>query len=82
MAGDLSRWQLVRADDERLTLTCTRKQPIWCGSSTITITVEGPEGIPSSTVNVRSETTGGLPGFARDRANVLEFMTPFHRRVC
>ncbi len=82
MASDLPRWELVNADDERLTITCKRRQGFWFGTSTITISVEGPDGMPSSTLNVRSETTGGWPGCARDRANVLEFMTPFHRRVC
>ncbi len=82
MASDLPRWELVNADDERLTLTCKRRQGFLFGTSTITISVEGPDGMPSSTLNVRSETTGSWPGFARDRANVLEFMTPFHRRVC
>lgn len=82
MASDLPGWELIRADDARLTLTCTRRRGVLAGSSTITITIEGPEGIPSSTVNVQSVTTGAWPGCARDRANVLEFMTPFHRRVC
>lgn len=82
MAGDLRGWELVREDEARLTLVCTRRRSFLAGSSTITITVEGPDGLPSSTVNVQSVTTGAWPGFARDRANVLEFMTPFHRRVC
>jgi hypothetical protein len=48
--------------------------------SRITITVEGPEGIPSATVNVKSVTAHGLR--SRDRANVAEFLEPFRRRVC
>jgi hypothetical protein len=48
----------------------------------VTITVEGPDGIPTSTVHVRSETRGGWPLLASDRRVVLEFMKPFHRRVC
>ena len=43
------------------------------------ITVEGPAGIPSASLSVRSSSTGGL--LDRNRAVVLEFMTPFTRRV-
>ena len=50
------------------------------GTAKITIRVEGLEGIPSCTVHVRSETAGGLR--SRDKGNVLEFIKPFHRRVC
>jgi hypothetical protein len=46
----------------------------------VTITVEGPEGMPSSTVNVRSESDAGL--FARDKSIVADFVRPFRRRVC
>lgn len=82
MAGDLPGWEILQADDEHLILTCRRKRGGLSGAATVTIHVEGPEGIPSSTVRVRSVTDGGIPGFTRDRANVLEFMKPFHRRVC
>ena len=80
MVEDLSGWSLVRADDERLELHCAKKGGLLGGAARITVTVEGPDGIPSATVNVRSETDGGL--LARDKANVTEFTVPFHRRVC
>lgn len=82
LASELPGWEVVQADDERLVLTCLRKGGALSGTSTVTIKVEGPDGIPSSTVNVQSVSSGGLPGFARDKANVMEFMKLFHRRVC
>jgi hypothetical protein len=80
MVADLARWRLLSADDERLTLICEREAGLLGAPSRITITVEGPEGIPSATVNVRSVTSSGLR--SRDRANVAEFLEPFRRRVC
>lgn len=80
MVADLAGWKIVRSDEEALVLVCERRGGLLRGPATITIRVEGPADIPSATVKVRSETSGGL--FARDRANVLEFMRPFHRRVC
>ena len=80
MVEDLRGWSIVASDDERRVLTCARKGGLVSGSARITIACEGPAGIPSTTVRVRSESSGGL--LSRDRANVLEFMVPFHRRVC
>ncbi len=80
MVEDLRGWSVVAADDERRVLTCARKGGLLSGESRITITCDGPAGMPSATVHVRSVTTGGL--LSRDRANVLEFTVPFHRRVC
>jgi hypothetical protein len=45
------------------------------------LSFDGPAGIPSTTVHARSESRGGLPGMARDRARVLEFMKLLHRRL-
>lgn len=80
MVADLAGWSLLASDDAALTLVCERKAGLLGAPARVTIRVEGPEGLPSSTVHVRSETEGGL--LARDRANVLEFMKPFQRRVC
>ena len=80
MVEDLPDWTLKSADDEKRILVCQRKGGLLSGEATITITVEGPDGIPSSIVNCKSESSGGL--MSRDKANVLEFMRPFHRRVC
>jgi hypothetical protein len=80
MVGDLPGWELVSDDAERLILSCRRPGGVLSGTAEITITVEGPDGIPSTTVNVRSQTRGGLR--SRDKQNVAEFMVPFHRRVC
>lgn len=80
LVDDLPKWELVRVDAARKVLTCRRAGSLLSGAATVTIRVEGPEGIPSCTVHVRSESNGGLR--SRDRANVAEFMKPFHRRVC
>lgn len=80
MVEDLDGWRLVSADDEARVLTCERKGGLLGGTATITIRVEGPDDIPSTTVSVKSETAGGLR--SRDKANVMEFTKPFHRRVC
>lgn len=80
MVESLSGWTIVRADEAAHTLVCTRRARLLGGESTVTIRLEGPEGIPSTTVHVRSESAGGL--LSHDRANVLEFLRPLHRRVC
>jgi hypothetical protein len=82
MVADLPAWKLVSADDEHLVLTCERSGGLFAGPAIVTIRIDGPDGIPSATVNVASQSTGGFTGLSRDRANVLEFMKPFHRRVC
>ena len=73
-------WEVVGSDDEKLEITCRKKGGLLGGTATIQILVDGPEGIPSATVNVKSTTEGGL--LNRDKANVAEFVKPFHRRVC
>ena len=80
LVEDLSSWTLAAADEESTTLVCTRGGGFLGGSSRVTIRVEGPDEIPNSTVHVSSVTEQGL--LKRDKANVLEFMVPFHLRVC
>jgi hypothetical protein len=80
MVADLAGWSIVSSDDDALTLVCERRAGLLGAPARVTIRVEGPEGLPSATLHVRSETRGGL--LARDRANVLEFLKPFQRRVC
>jgi hypothetical protein len=77
---DLPGWRLLEADEARGLLVCERRARLLGAPSRVTITVAGPDGLPSAEVCVRSETAGGVR--APDRRNVLEFMTPFHRRVC
>jgi hypothetical protein len=79
MVADLAAWRLLSTDDERLVLVCERSGGLLGGSARITISVDGPEGLPSATLSVKSESSGGL--FGRDRSNVSEFMRPFIRRV-
>ena len=80
MVDDLDSWRLLEAKDDDLTLVCERDRGFVGGKAKITIRVEGPEGVPSSTVHVRSESTGGM--LSKDKANIIEFNKPFHRRIC
>ena len=80
MIADLAGWTLVTEDEAQGRLVCRRNNGFLGGISTITIAVEGPEGIPSTTVNVTSESKGAL--LPRDKANVAEFVRPFFRRIC
>lgn len=80
MVEALEAWELVSEDADTGTIVCRRPGGLMAGRADITVRVEGPDGIPSSTVNVRSVTEGGLR--SRDKANVLEFVKPFTRRVC
>jgi len=80
LVEDLASWTLDSADEESMTLLCTRSGGLLSGPAKVTVRVEGPDEIPNSTVHVSSETEGGL--LKRDKAVVLEFMVPFHRRVC
>jgi hypothetical protein len=79
MVEDLAGWKLVRADEGALELHCERKGGLLSSTAHVKIAVAGPEGIPSSTLTVSSQSAGGL--LARDKAVVLEFLTPFRRRV-
>jgi hypothetical protein len=78
-ASDLPGWTIVQADEAARRIVCTRRKRFLSGEATITITCSGPADLPTTTVHVRSETGGGF--VARDRANVLEFLVPFARRV-
>ncbi len=80
LVHDLPGWSVESADEAAYTLVCTRRKRLLSGGSTITIRCVGPAGVPSAVVHVRSESTGGW--IARDKANVLEFLVPFTRRVC
>ena len=77
---DLSGWSLVSEDEAKGVLVVKKSNGLLGGTSTITISIEGPEGVPSTTVNVRSESAGAL--LSKDRANVADFVRPFFRRVC
>lgn len=80
LAHDLPGWHVDREDAPTGTLVCSKKGGVFSSAATLTIRVEGPDGIPSATVHARSDSEGGL--LSRDRANVLHFMKLFHRRVC
>lgn len=76
---DLPDWSLIECDEQQGVLTCERSARLLSGKSTVTIRLDSAEGIPSTTVNLRSESQGGLR--KGDRANVIEFMRLFMRRV-
>ncbi len=78
-AEDLPGWTVVNADENARTVVCKRRKRFLSKEATITITCTGAGDLPSTTVSVRSETIGGF--VARDKANVLEFLVPFQRRV-
>ncbi|MHC4261371.1 MAG: hypothetical protein ACYSWX_02515 [Planctomycetota bacterium] len=79
LVDDLPDWTLDSEDESTGVLCCTRKGRFLSGASKVTIKVEGPDGIPSTTVTLKSESDGGLRKC--DKANVLEFMKLFRRRV-
>ncbi len=80
MVDDLDGWEVVASDAAARVLTCRKRGGFLAGTATITIRCEGPDGLPSTVVHVRSTTKGGV--LARDRTLLLDFLTPFHRRVC
>lgn len=81
LASDLPGWRIVSEDLAAKVLVCERSGSFLAPASKVTLQFESPAGMPSTTVHARSETSGGLPGLGRDRARVLEFMRPLHRRV-
>lgn len=80
MVADLEGWDVVSCDEPARILTCRKRAGVLGGTATITIRCEGPAEFPSTTVHVRSTSEGAV--VARDRKHVLEFLTPFTRRVC
>jgi len=76
---DLEGWQLERVDEANLVLHATKANGLLGGTSRVTITVKGPQGIPSSETHVVSESSGGI--VPKDRANVAQFCEKFWMRV-
>ncbi|MEZ6014681.1 MAG: hypothetical protein R3F49_06185 [Planctomycetota bacterium] len=79
LVEDLDGWTLERSDEAALTLYASKSNGLLGGTSKVTITVKGPQGIPSSETHVVSESSGGL--FSKDRANVAAFCEKFWMRV-
>jgi len=79
LVDDLPQWTLVSEDESAGTIVCERKARALSSKSTVTIKIEGPDGVPSTTVSLVSESQGGLLG--GDKKNVQEFMKLFRRRV-
>jgi hypothetical protein len=75
----LDDWTIDSQDEGQGVIVATRRARFLSGPSKVTIKVEGPDGVPSTTVTLESTTDGGLRKC--DKANVVEFMKLFHRRV-
>lgn len=80
LAGELPGWKILTRDESRGLIVCERSAGLLGGKATVTIRVEGPEGLPSATVHTRCESRGGL--ISRDKSILQEFTVPFWRRVC
>ena len=79
LVEDLPEWTLLECDEEGGTIRAERKARFLGGASQVTLSFESPDGVPSTTVKLRSESSGGLR--KGDKANAIEFMRLFHRRV-
>lgn len=78
LVDDLDGWNVERVDEDALSIHCTKANGFLGGTSKITITVTGPDGIPSSETSVVSESDGIL---SRDKKNVASFCQKFWMRV-
>ena len=79
MAEDMPGWTVTETDKEALRIVASKKNGFLGGVSTITVTVEGPAGMPNSSTHCRSESSGAL--LSRDKGNVAEFIQKFRMRV-
>jgi hypothetical protein len=79
MLEDLPRWSVQSVDKEGLRATCERNNGALRGTSTIVVTVEGPDGMPNSQTHCCSESSGSL--LSRDKSNVAEFIQKFWMRM-
>ncbi len=80
MCADLDGWEIIKVEEESLTLHCRRKNGLLGGTSEITVRVEGPDDLPSSTTYVSSSSSGGL--LSKDKGIVGEFVKRFTMRIC
>jgi|GEM_PF-663250 len=80
LASELPGWKILTRDEAQGLIVCQRSAGLLGGNATVTIRVEGPDGLPSAIVHTRCESKGGL--LSRDKAIVQEFTVPFWRRVC
>ena len=79
MLEDLPRWSEKSVDKEGLRATYERNNGPLRGTSTIVVTVEGPDGMPNSQTHCCSESSGSL--LSRDKSNVAEFIQKFWMRM-
>lgn len=71
-------WPVESRDEAACTVVLSKKNGPLGGTSRITVTVTGPDGIPSSETNVASESEALL---SRDKANVAAFCRKLWMRV-
>lgn len=79
MAADMNGWTVTKTDEAAFQILATKQNGFLGGTSTITVTIEGPADIPNSSTHCRSESTGAL--LSRDKGNVAEFIQKFWMRV-
>lgn len=79
MAADMPGWTVTESDEASFRIVATKQNGFLGGTSTITVTVEGPVDIPNSATHCRSESSGAL--ISRDKGNVSEFIEKFWMRV-
>ncbi|MDB2576889.1 hypothetical protein N9Z54_06780 [Planctomycetota bacterium] len=75
---DLPGWEVQSCDEESCTVHVSKANGFLGGTSKISITVSGPDGIPSSETNVTSESDGMI---SRDKSNVSTFCRKLWMRV-
>jgi uncharacterized membrane protein YdfJ with MMPL/SSD domain len=77
LVSDLG-WNVESCDEATCTLIATKPNGLLGGTSRITVTVTGPDGLPSSETNVASESSSIL---SRDKKNVASFVRKLWMRT-
>ena len=78
LLDDLDGWNVASVDEESRVVIVTKENGFLGGTSTITIRVDGPDGIPSSETHVVSESDGLI---SRDKKNVSTFCRMLYMRT-
>ena len=78
LLDDLPGWNVDSVDEEALVVNVSKANGFLGGTSKITVSVTGPDGIPSSETNIVSESDGIL---SRDKGNVATFVRKLFMRV-
>lgn len=78
LLDDMPGWTVDGVDESACTVRVSKPNGFLGGTSSIVITVSGPDGIPSSETNVVSESDGLI---SRDKSNVATFCRKLWMRV-